>query len=199
VPPVEPLAAAVLEGNRYRGRPIYFSDVVVRSDSPIKTFADLHHRSWSYNEPRSHSGYLVTLRHLLRLRETKGFFSRVVRAGWHQRSIRMVLDGGVDASAIDSQVLDVSMSEHPEQRERLRVIEVLGPSTIQPVVVRSNLPANLKAELRHLLLELHQDPRAQPALRHTLVDHFASVDDGDYDDIRNALRDVEAANFTRLR
>ena len=67
------------------------------------------------------------------------------------------------------------------------------------MVVRSNLPANLKAELRHLLLELHEDPRAQPALRHTLVDHFASVDDGDYDDIRNALRDVEAANFTRLR
>src|SRR5262245_18796395 len=31
--PVEPVAAPVLEGNRYGGQPIYFSDVVVRRDS----------------------------------------------------------------------------------------------------------------------------------------------------------------------
>jgi len=34
-PPVEPLAAPVLTGDRYAGRPVYFSDVIVRRDSPI--------------------------------------------------------------------------------------------------------------------------------------------------------------------
>ncbi len=32
--PVELLAAPVLQGKRYQQRPIYFSDVIVRNDSP---------------------------------------------------------------------------------------------------------------------------------------------------------------------
>ena len=40
-PPVEVLAAPILEGERYGQRPIYFSDVIVRADSTLQTFADL--------------------------------------------------------------------------------------------------------------------------------------------------------------
>ena len=39
--PVEPLAAPVLVGARYRGRPIYYSDVIVRHDSPITCLEEL--------------------------------------------------------------------------------------------------------------------------------------------------------------
>ena len=34
----EPIAAPVLIGDRYQGKPIYFSDVIVHKDSPFKTF-----------------------------------------------------------------------------------------------------------------------------------------------------------------
>src|SRR5215213_2739449 len=40
-PPVELLAAPVLQGARYGDRPIYYSDVIVHRDSPFRTFADL--------------------------------------------------------------------------------------------------------------------------------------------------------------
>ena len=40
-PPVEPLAAPVLAGDRYAGRPIYYSDVIVRHDSPITCLEEL--------------------------------------------------------------------------------------------------------------------------------------------------------------
>src|SRR3989442_204171 len=43
---VEPLAAPVLKGERYGGLPIYYSDVIVRRDSPLRSFADLRGRSW---------------------------------------------------------------------------------------------------------------------------------------------------------
>ncbi|MEA2576230.1 MAG: hypothetical protein QOH93_3528, partial [Chloroflexia bacterium] len=89
-PPVELLAAPVLEGERYGGKPIYFSDVIVRAASPFRTFADLRGRSWSYNDPDSHSGYGVTRYHMARLGETRGYFGRVVEAGFHQESIRLV-------------------------------------------------------------------------------------------------------------
>jgi len=62
-PPVELLAAPVLEGERYRDQPIYFSDVIVARRNPARSFADLRGASWSYNDPDSHSGYGVVLYH----------------------------------------------------------------------------------------------------------------------------------------
>lgn len=82
-----PVAAPVLQGERYGGRPVYFSDVIVRRDGPYRSFLDLRGRSWAYNEPLSHSGYGITRYHLVRLGETSGFFGEVVEAGFHsQRS-----------------------------------------------------------------------------------------------------------------
>ena len=79
--PMEPIAAPVLGGQRYAGRPIYYSDVIVRHDSPFQSFADLRGRSWSFNEPYSHSGYGIARYHLLRLGETNGYFGAVIEAG----------------------------------------------------------------------------------------------------------------------
>jgi phosphonate transport system substrate-binding protein len=47
IAPASPIAAPVLEGDRYAGKPAYFSDVVVHRDSGIRTFADLRGRSWA--------------------------------------------------------------------------------------------------------------------------------------------------------
>jgi phosphonate transport system substrate-binding protein len=181
---VELLAAPVLRGPRYGGRPVYFSDVIVHRDSPFYSFADLRGATWSYNEPNSHSGYGIVRYHLARLGEKRGYFGRVLQAGWHERSIRLVAARKVDASAIDSQVLAVALREHPHLARRLRVIEVLGPSTIQPVVAARRLPECLKAHLRSLLLRIHHDRAARTQMAHGFVEKFVSVSDRDYDDIR---------------
>ncbi|MBY0527129.1 MAG: PhnD/SsuA/transferrin family substrate-binding protein [Gemmataceae bacterium] len=188
---VEPIAAPLLQGQRYGGRPVYFSDVIVRRDSPFQTFADLRGRSWSYNEPHSHSGYGVTRYRLVQMGETNGYFGRVVQAGWHERSIQMVCDGAVDASAIDSQVLAVAVRDEPELGGRLRVIDTLGPSTIQPVVVSRRLPEAVKDAIQSELLLLGDDPVAQRSLTHGFIQRFVAVTDESYDDIR-AMRDVAA-------
>jgi phosphonate transport system substrate-binding protein len=196
---LEPLAAPVIAGERYQGRPIYFSDVIVPVGSPFRNFADLRGASWAYNDRGSQSGYGVTLYHLLRLGETGGYFGRVVKAGAHQRSIRLVAAGDVDASAIDSHLLAVELREHPELAARIRVIDALGPSTIQPVVAAGRLPSEIKAGLREALLAMGDDPAARAALDYAFVERFVSVDDADYDDIREMLHAVETASFTTLR
>jgi phosphate/phosphite/phosphonate ABC transporter binding protein len=199
VSPAVPVAAPVLEGDRYGGRPIYFSDVIVQRDSPFRSFADLRGRSWAYNERLSHSGYGITRYHLLRLGETNGFFGQVVEAGFHEVSIRMVADKEVDASAIDSQVLAVALRDDPDLRNRLRVIDALGPSTIQPVAVSKRLPADLRDEIRRALLALGDDPSCRERLRHGMVERFDPVIAASYDDIRMMVDACEAAGFTELR
>ena len=196
--PVELLAAPVVEDARYDGRPIYFSDVIVRADSPIRSFADLAGRSWSFNDVDSHSGHNVTLYRLVEMGAARAFFGPVVRAGSHQRSIELVADGEVDASAIDSHLLAVEMRDHPELRERLRLIDVLGPSPIQPVVASTRLPAPVRAELREALLSLHEDAEGRAALALGMVARFAAVTDADYDPIRRMTAAVRAAGLTRL-
>ena len=197
-PPVEPLAAPILAGDRYAGRPIYYSDVIVRHDSPIGSLQELRGCSWAYNEPASHSGHTVTLYSLVRMGAQPGFFARVVEAGFHQRAIRLVHAGAVDAAAIDSQVLAIELRDHPQLVGRLRVIGSFGPSTIQPLVAAGRLPGRLKHQVRDLLVELADDPTARPALDHGFIQGFAPVDDTAYDDIRAMLATVEAAGWTNL-
>lgn len=198
-PPVELLAAPVLHGERYGAAPIYFSDVIVRADSPFRTFADLRGRSWSYNDVDSHSGYNITRYHLIELGETGGYFGRVVEAGAHHLSIGLVADGKVDASAIDSQVLALLLEKDPELAARLRVIETLGPSPIQPVVAATRLPADLKTELRVALLAMDSDPRAKELLARGLVERFVAVEDSHYDPIRRMLGAAEELGFMTLK
>ena len=150
------------------------------------------------NEPASHSGHTVTLSSLVCMGARPGFFARAVEAGFHQRAIRLVARGAVDAAAIDSQILAIELRDHPQMADRLGVVDALGPSTIQPVVAASRLPEQLKDQVRELLVALGDDPAARPALAHGFVDRFAAVDDAAYDDIRAMLTVIKAAGWTSL-
>jgi phosphonate transport system substrate-binding protein len=199
ISPSVPVAAPVLSGERYGGQPVYFSDVIVHRDSEIPSFEELRGKSWAYNEPLSHSGYGITRFHLVELGETNGFFGEVVEAGFHENAIRMVADGVVDGSAIDSQVLAIEMRDHPELRERLRVVASLGPSTIQPVTVTKRFDPVLTGKVQEVLLKLHRQSEMKQILADGLIDRFVAVDDRSYDDIRMMLDACGKADFHELR
>ncbi len=189
--PIELLAAPVMKAPRYEDRPIYFSDVVVRRDSTFRTFADLRGASWAYNEPGSQSGYNVVRHHLATLGEVEGYFGRVVESGAHQTSLRMILDGEIDASAIDSTVLEMEFERNPTIRSALRIVETLGPSPIPPWVVVRSLPQEQRQGLRGALLGMHHDPRGRGILAKGHIARFDRVVDSDYDPIRRMAREAE--------
>src|SRR4029077_3860054 len=151
---VEALAAPIVQGERYEERPIYFSDLIVPAHSPATAFGDLRGRSWAYNEPDSHSGYLITLSTLAEMSETPEFFGRWEMTGLHQESIRRVASAKVEGSAIDSHVLGFEMREHPELAGRIRVIGALGPSTIQPLLATAAVPRGLREEVTDIVVGL---------------------------------------------
>ncbi len=196
--PAVPIAAPVLEGGRYDDEPIYFSDVIVHRESPFRSFLDLRGRSWAYNEPLSHSGFGITRYHLVELGETRGFFGEVIEAGFHEESLRLVAAGAVDASAIDSQVLEVALRDDPTLARSLRVIDSLGPSTIQPVAVSQRVPPELRGHILGALVTLHEDPAVRRRLAHGLVKRFVPVGPSSYDDIRAMLRACEDAGFMHI-
>lgn len=193
--PVELLAAPVLRADRYEDRPIYFSDVIVRRDSPYSSFDDLQGCAWAYNEAASHSGSNLVCYSLLERHKSPHYFGRLVKSGSHLNSLQMVIDGQADAAAIDSHVLDVVLQRNPALAAQLRVVAMLGPSAMPPVVVAKRLDAELKDRLRTALSAMHHDPTAAQSLQQGLIQRLAPVADEHYNDIRHMLATVQAVTF----
>jgi phosphonate transport system substrate-binding protein len=187
-PKVELLVVPVPSGERYAGRPIYFSDVVVRSASPYRTFSDLQGSRWGYNEPRSHSGYNLVRYYLSCAGVWEGFFGRLVESGSHRRSLQMILDDRVDGSAIDSTFLDWAMRHHPEIRSEIRIIETLGPSPAPPWVVSRSFSVDVRAAVQNILLSMHKTERGRAVLAVGHIDRFVTAQDEDYEVIRAMAR-----------
>jgi phosphonate transport system substrate-binding protein len=192
---LEALAAPVLRGERFCGRPIYFSDVIVRRGSGLRSLADLRGRSWAFNDRDSQSGYGIMRYTLLSFGATDAFFGDVQCAGSHAEAIRRVAAGEVDGAAIDCQVLAVELRERPGLGERIEVIDAVGPSTIQPVVASRRLPESLRAELREAIAAI----RPSAPLARSGVERFVAVADGDYDDIRAMVAACKQAGLLALR
>jgi phosphonate transport system substrate-binding protein len=165
---VEPVAAPILTGARFGGKPLYSSEVVVNRDSPFQSLEDLRGARWAINEPSSWSGYWVTLQRI----GSWDFFAEVVEAGFHEEALRMVVKGEIDGAAIDCHVLDVVQRKEPQLAASLRVVESLGPAPSQPVVVRCGLDASAKARIRERLLSLHD-----PLMREFGIEGFAPAPD----------------------
>lgn len=194
-PLVRLLAAPVMQQPRYEGRPIYFSDVIVHRDSGYLTFADLRGASWAYNEPHSQSGYNVTRYHLATLGETSGYFSQVVEAGSHLRALQMVLDRRIDASAIDSTVLELELQRDPGLADRIRIVDMLGPSPIPPWVVTRSVSPEMEGALREAFLGMHEHPEGREVLAAGQMARFARVADADYDPIREMTLQAQRVHW----
>jgi len=147
--------APVFADERAKGRPVYFSDVVVRADSDVISFDQLRGRTWAYNDARSLSGWHSALERLRAIPAGSEFFSSTVASGSHLESLRLVAEHRVDAAAIDSNVLITERAEHPSHAARLRIIETWGPFPIQPAVMRASLPEETKEQIAGHLRDLH--------------------------------------------
>jgi phosphonate transport system substrate-binding protein len=184
VAPIELLGAPVMAGKRYLGRPVYFSDVVVRAESAYRRFRDLAGARWAYNEPGSHSGYNITCYQLARSRLDAGFFDTVVAAGSHERALQLLLAGEIDASALDSTVLATELRADPFLAGRIRVIERWGPSPAPPYVAARGLSPDLRRGLRDAIAGMHRHREGRAILAAGAMRRIALLRDRDYDLIR---------------
>src|ERR671937_319428 len=190
---VAAVAAPVLGGRRYAGRPVYFSDVIVRRDDPATSLDDLVGRPFASNEAASYSGWLVVWHHM----QPRGGLSAIslsptFRTGSHQASIASVAHGEADWAAIDSQVLAILVRQYPRLAVRLRVVESLGPSPVPPFVVRTAVPQLVRRQIVEALRNAVTVGSARRALTAAGITGFVAARDTDYVDPHYARLAYEA-------
>ena len=120
------------------------------------------------------------------------FFCEAVASGAHSTSLKWLLAGRVDGTAIDSTVLEWLSSEHSQLSTQIRVIQSIGPSPVPPWVVSTKLTAEVRTRLRRLLCEMHQTPMGVSILSRARLERFVPAVDDNYDPIRRMACQAES-------
>ena len=140
---------------------------------------------------RSHSGFNVVRHHLATLKEYENFFGSAVESGAHQKSIEWIVEGRVDASAIDSTVLELELAGNPGLSELVVSVGTLGPSPMPPWIARRGLATGLQDDLKAFLIGVHEDEIGSRVLRTFNCARFVAVDDAHYDPIRSMAAEAD--------
>jgi len=177
----------------------YFSYTIVRKGSGLKSWSDLKGKTYVYNDINSNSGYNMPRYKLVQLgvKSWEDYFSSVTVSGTHEESIRMVASGLVDASSVDSLVLDYDRHLGVPDSFNVEIIEILFPggAGIPPVVISSKASPVLKERLQKVLVSMHVDSVGKGILKRALLQSFELPDDSNYDDIRFMKAAARKAGF----
>ena len=141
--------APLFDDPRYNHQPTCYCDLVVHEDSPATRLEDLRGQTFGYNDTASLSGWLGLSTELQRRgTTTQDFFGTLIQTGGHQTSLKALRNRSIDVDSIYSNVLRT----HPEILHGLKVVDSVGPWPSQPVVVRSTLDPDRKANIKAALL-----------------------------------------------
>ena len=171
----DPLVAPVLARQRYGGRPIYFSDLVVRRGK-----AGPPEPSWriAYNDRDSFSGWVAPRSGLAALGLDPSAITWIP-TGSHLDSLEAVLTGAADAAGIDSMVMDLVDGE-AVPNEAIVTIESFGPWPAPPISTRAGMDKSVRGELASTLTSMHEDAAGARVLSIWGVELLAPVDAADY-------------------
>lgn len=167
------------------GKTVYYSYIIVPSDSRLKNLHDLRGKTFAFSDPDSNSGKLVPTYMLARMKETPDtFFKKFVFTYGHDKSIKAVAEKLVDGAAVDSLVWDYLDKTDPQYTSQTKIILKSPPYGIPPVVVRPGLDADTKERLKNIFLTVHTDEAGREILKGMMIDRFVSVNDAAYGSVR---------------
>lgn len=139
-----------------KGTVDYLGKIIVRADSPCRHIKDLRDKVFAYVDRNSGSGYYFPNLYMSQQGiDPLMFFSKVVFTHSHDASIDGVIDRRFDAAAVFSVHLN---PKYDKKVPLLRFLTTTGPIPNDPMVVRKDLPLELKQKIREAMLSMHKDP-----------------------------------------
>lgn len=156
--------ASVIDGD---GNPGYWSILLVHKDSNLKTLDDVlkngNQLSYGAGDPNSTSGTLVPGYFLWAANkiEPKTYFQSV-RAANHEVNLLSVINKQVDVAVNNTEMLErYHRSTGRDANESVRVLWKSPLIPADPMVVRSDLPADLKQRIQTFFVNYGTGPDAQ--------------------------------------
>jgi len=195
------LAAPVPSPARYGGRPVYFTDFLVRHDSPYTKLEDTFGGRLAYSSEHSHSGYNAARFHLLDYLTParRSFFRELVGPLVRQVPVvDAVIEGRAEVGPVDGYAMDLLRRHGDARAKRVRVIATTVAAPSAPLVASPMVDADARERLTTALLEAHTAPEIAATLDELLLSHFVRVTPADLDVFLQRARAAEAAGYAKL-
>jgi phosphonate transport system substrate-binding protein len=128
---------------------------IAKTDSGIKSLADMKGKQVSFGSQSSTSGHLMPRSFLLQARlDPEKDFKRVAYSGAHDATIASVVSGKVDAAALDITVWRKFVGENKVDTKAVDVFYTTPPYFNYNWAVHADMPADLRAKVQKALTDL---------------------------------------------
>jgi ABC-type phosphate/phosphonate transport system substrate-binding protein len=177
------IAAPVPSPQRYGGQPRYFTDLVVKVDSPFQRLEDTFGGTAGITVEDSFSGHVAFRLHLLRHRATRSgpLYRRMVGGLINARGVIDALVAGyIDVGPLDSYYHDLLAKNEPLLAAAVRVVATTEPAPIPPLVATAGLDPAVVERLRQALEAACRAPELAAQCERLLLARFAVPDPADY-------------------
>ncbi len=187
---------ALLKVIRY-GSGTYKSQIIARTDSPIKKLEDLNGKRFAYVDSASTSGYLLPAKYL---KDKNVKPSTTVFAKKHDNVVTMVYQGQVDAGATfytppeEGKLQDARrlvLTQFPDVADKVKIVELTSDIPNDPFVFRKDLPEEMKKNIQEALVRFVKTESGRKAF-HDLygITDLEKTTDTEYDSVRAILKDL---------
>jgi phosphonate transport system substrate-binding protein len=139
----------------------YHSILIVKADSPFKKIDDLKGKTLAWADPNSTSGYLIPLVSLRSAGiEADRYFGKTLFSGGHEQSVLGVINGQFDSAFTWSSKghnagqIRAMVDRGVLKMDQFRVVweSPLIPNPV--VIVRTDMPEDMKRDLRQFFVDL---------------------------------------------
>lgn len=170
------------------GKPTYHSCIWVRRDSGLKTLADLRGKTIAFADQVDMSGHIMprdifVRTGLLSAKRIEGeFFKQVYFAGGDEQAMRAMFNDFTDAAGVSQYALSLLGIE---EREQVMPLANSIESPAHLLMARRDLPDEVAARVKHVLLALDRTNPADKAILDKLygVQGYAEASLGDFAEV----------------
>jgi ABC-type phosphate/phosphonate transport system substrate-binding protein len=185
----EPVVAPVPSPAAYGDRPCYWSDVVVRADSPFQAIEQTFGHRLALTTPESQSGYAALLHTLMPYAAGTPLYREIIEPRFTPMgALTAVIEGKADVAPLDSYAFALLSKHAPDLTAQVRTILRTEPTAV-PLLVSSGRPA---AALTSAFLAARDKPVVATLMDQLLLDRFCQPEPKGYDELKERFSTMQA-------
>lgn len=195
---VIPLASPIPAAPWSEGKPVYRTDLVVRTDAPYKVLADTFGGTVGWTVEHSHSGFNALRHHLLPYRSDdrpqlyRQSIGNLVSA---RRVLDSVLDGTIDIGPLDAYWHMLIGKYNPELTDGIRILQSTATAPMPAFVAAPTLAAKDIERMRDAFLAAHTRSWFDQFKDALLISGFAHVTRATFDQTMAWDRAAKTAGY----
>ena len=156
---VVPVVAPLPDDPRGAGRPVYWTDIVVRADDPVPSLAEATGGVLAWTAEESQSGYHALFRHLDQ--HGVAFARQLGQLTTPRRVMEAVVRGDADVGPLDSFAHALLRRHEPALASRVRVLARTEPTPCPLLVASRAVPVAVRQCLAAAFEQIQGDAPAE--------------------------------------